>query len=139
MTASTNAPYGPETPAIRRFLMSLAGLGAEARATVVASHRALSVTPRYRAAETLLGATIERAGRGDAQDALAGPLLQLVRTKANSTTTAVGENEADALDLLDPIAEPALAALLALLVADLLPATDVNTLLEPFANVIERA
>ncbi len=123
-------PYGPATPNVRRFLVQFAGLGAETRRAVLARHATVVDTPAYVAAERLIGETIERSGRTDARDALAGPLMQLVRaTDANIP----GD---DALAMLDPIAEPALAMLLALLVADLVPAAAVDVLCSPFASVL---
>ncbi len=129
-TGQTSAPYGPGTPAVRRFLVQLAGLGAVAREQVVARYAASSRTSAYAAAETALGDAIERSGRTDARDALAGPLLQLVR-RADAA-----DSPDDELAALDPIAEPALAALLALIVADLLPRDTVALLYAPFDDVI---
>jgi hypothetical protein len=123
-------PYGPQTAAVRRFLVQFAGLGAAARAEVMASHRAVVDRREYVAAESLIGETIARAGRTDARDALAGPLLQLVRTADEAAAND------DALSMLDPIAEPALAAMLALLVADLVPETAFAELYRPFESVI---
>lgn len=123
-------PYGPQTAAVRRFLVQFAGLGADARAEVMTRHRAIVDGREYVAAESLIGETIARAGRTDARDALAGPLFQLVRT---TPTTA---SDDDVLSMLDPIAEPALAALLALLVADLVPSSALAELYQPFDAVI---
>lgn len=132
MTGSTasSSPYGPGTPLVRRFLVRLAGLSALDREQVVAHHARVVRTPEYTTAETALGETIERAGRTDARDALAGPLLQLVRRVDAATDVE------DELATLEPIAEPALAALLALLVADLLAADHVAQLYAPFDSVI---
>ena len=125
-------PYGPATPKVRRFLVQLAGLGVTLRAEVVARHAGLAPTSAYAAAEALLGETIERSGRTDARDALAGPLVQLVRHPRETGDVGEGfEGEA-----LDPIAEPALAALLAILVDDLLPAEPRALLYAPFQFVI---
>ena len=125
----TSAPYGPATPRVRRFLVQLAGLGAEPRREVVARHDAMAPTSAYAAAEASLGETIERSGRTDARDALAGPLLQLVRRPHSVDSD-------DGLDALDPIAEPALAALLAILVNDLLPSEQRALLYAPFESVM---
>ena len=121
--------YGPATPQIRRFLVQLAGLGAEARSGVVDRFHSVMHTPDFASAESAMGLAIERGGRVDARDAVAGPLLQLVRD-ANRT------DEDDPLASLEPIAEPALAAVLALLVSDLLPPLYVRVLYEPFAAEI---
>lgn len=112
MTAPS-LPYGPETPAIRRFLVRFAGLGARDRGAIVTAWAQQAVTPAYAAAEATLAHAIERSGREPARDALSGPLLQLVQREG----TAVDPSDPDALD---PVAEPVLAALLALLVRDLL-------------------
>jgi hypothetical protein len=126
-------PYGPNTPAVRHFLRQLAGLGTSARTDVVTRHTVACTTRDWQAAETVLGTTIERAGRAEAQQAIAGPLLQLVRRGDAPAETGTDD---EALDQLDPIAEPALAALLVLIVADLLPAEVAERLYAPFAPVI---
>lgn len=119
---AASGPYGPATPAIRRFLVDLARLGADARASVVTRFAELSQTTAFHAADAEVGELIERSGRTDARDALAGPLLQLVRSPVNPTQVAdeSAVQSDDELHELDPIAEAALAALLALLVRDLL-------------------
>jgi len=76
MTAEA-LPYGPETAAIRRFLVRLAGLGAADRRAIVQGWRRLTALPAYDRAETTLAQVIERSGREPARDALSGPLLQL--------------------------------------------------------------
>lgn len=126
-------PYGPETLAIRRFLVRLAGLGAHDRALVVQRYNAGVHDPANRLAETALATTIERSDREAARDALSGPLLQLVKRSAASVVTPP---ETDVLETLDPIAEPALAALLALLVRDVLEAPHFTWLYAPFADCI---
>ena len=126
-------PYGPNTAVIRRFLVRLAGLGSGDKAAVVARYGDLTRTRAWEAAETLLATAIERSGRDAQRDALSGPLLQLVRPAVATATIS----EDDALAQLDPVAEPALAALLALLVRDLLPESAVGTLMEPFAGFVE--
>jgi hypothetical protein len=118
-------PYGPETPAIRRFLVRLAGLGGADRRAIVSAWERHSASPAYTVAEAALALVIERSGRESARDALSGPLLQLVRSPAHrdgasDATSAVASNDASDTEALDPVAEPALAALLALLVRDLL-------------------
>lgn len=128
-------PYGPQTAAIRRYLVRLAGLSASDRRAMVAEFSTLSTTRAYDAAETALAHAIERSGREAARDALSGPLLQLVRAPDSANT-------ADDLDALDPVAEPALAALLALLVHDLLEPAQFDVLyaagaaLVPLGDVI---
>jgi hypothetical protein len=126
------APYGPATPAIRRFLVHLAALDASAKAKVVSAFDAVSTTRPFALADAALGETIERSGRSQERDALAGPLIALCR-RAEAMLPADGTEQPPDLD---PIAEPALAALLALLVADLLPARHFDALYAPFADVI---
>jgi hypothetical protein len=127
---ASSAPYGPQTPAIRRFLVQLAALDLPTHDAVVARFAALFPEPDFAEAELVLGEVIERSGRGDGRDALAGPLLQIVRDR-DAAPPSDGEEVA-----LDPIAEPALAALLALLVCDLLPPERVAVLYAPFREAI---
>ncbi|GAB1344979.1 hypothetical protein [Gemmatimonas sp.] len=128
-------PYGPNTAMIRRFLVRLAGLGTADRVAVVERYQTRSASVEWHTAEALLATTIERSGRDAARDALSGPLLQLVRP-AHAQAAA---NEDDWLSALDPIAEPALAALLGLLVSDLLSAPALHTLLSPFEGAVSMA
>lgn len=120
-------PYGPETTAVRGFLVRLAGLGAADRAAVVARYEMVAATRAYEVADTRLGEVIARSGREEARDALSGPLLQLVK---RPTATDAPEIE------LEPIAEPALAALLALLVRDLLDDATLRLLTDAFSETI---
>jgi hypothetical protein len=122
-------PYGPETAAVRRFLVRLAGLGSTDRAAVVARYETVAATRAYEAADARLGDVITRSGREEARDALSGPLLQLVK---RPTPHASPESEI----ALEPIAEPALAALLALMVRDLLDDATVLLLTDAFADTI---
>lgn len=125
-------PYGPNTADIRRFLVRFAGLGVADRAAVVARYAQLSGTPAWQTAESQLATAIERSGREPQRDALSGPLLQLVRPAEVMATLSAD----DALAQLDPVAEPALAALLALLASDLLAAEAVAVLVSPFDGVV---
>lgn len=124
MTDSTvpqfRQPYGPATAAVRRFLVQLAALDGAAHADVIARFATVCPSREFSAADRVLGETIERSGRNEAREAVAGPLLQLVRIA----------------DDLDPIAEPALAALLALIVSDLLAESTLRTLYKPFEHAI---
>jgi hypothetical protein len=129
----SSLPYGPNTAVIRRFLVRLAGLGSGDKAAVVARYGDLTRTKAWETAESLLGTAIERSGREPQRDALSGPLLQLVRP-AEATATI---SEDEALAQLDPVAEPALAALLALMVRDLLPEAVIATLVAPFDGIVE--
>ena len=120
-------PYGPETAAVRGFLVRLAGLGAADRAAVVARYDVTAATRAYEVADTRLGEVIKRSGREEARDALSGPLLQLVKRPA-----AIDAPEIE----LEPIAEPALAALLALMVRDLLDDATLRLLTDAFSETI---
>ena len=126
----TGTPYGPQTPQLRRFLQRVAGLGRDDAAGVVARYHTISRLPSWSAAERELAAAIEGSGRAPLRDAVAGPLLQLVRR-----SSAVA---AEPLAAFDPIAEPALAAVLALLVEELLSPDALMTLYDPFEGVIPR-
>ena len=128
-----SAPYGPATVSIRRFLVRLASLDPMARDAIVTRFAELADSRAYTVADAALAETIERSGRTDAQDALAGPLLQLVRPREPSHLAA-GDHGPDVA--LDALAEPALAALLALLVRDLLPSVHFRTLYSPFDESI---
>ena len=130
-----SAPYGPATASVRQFLVRLAALDAAARAAVAAKFDAIASTPAFAAADALLAETIERSGRNAERDALAGPLLQIARRRDEMLPAGGTAQPGD----LDPIAEPALAALLALLVADLLPARHFELLYAPFEAAIPHA
>jgi len=141
-------PYGPATPAIRRFFVALSALEIEPHDAVVRRFAAESASAAFSAADATLGEIIERSGRTDARDALFGPLLQLVRERdaeeaatedaatGGPATGGAGAGDTDAPIPLDPIAEPALAALMALLVNDLLRAETLATLYAAFAEAI---
>jgi hypothetical protein len=133
VSATSSQPYGPETAAVRGLLVRLAGLGTADRAAVVARHETLAATRAYEAADTRLGEVIARSGREQARDALSGPLVQLMKRRVADTDTssAVGDEIA-----LEPIAEPALAALLALMVRDLLDDATVQLLTEAFRETL---
>jgi hypothetical protein len=127
-------PYGPNTQAVRRFLVRLAGLGVSDREAVVARYATASTSRPYLLAEAALATAIERSGREALRDALSGPLLHLVRRPDAPEPT-----EENALDGLDPVAEPALAALLGLLVRDLLEPANRDALYDAFALTIPLA
>ena len=121
------APYGPQTLAIRRFLQRLAALPAAEWDAAAARFASLQGTPRFAAADRALSAAVAATGREPERDAALGPLLQLV---------AVGDAPEGEAPELAPVAEAALAAVLALLVRDVLPATAFATLYGPFAEVV---
>jgi hypothetical protein len=132
----SDLPYGPNTAAIRRFLVRLAGLGAADRAAIVAAHASQQHTRAWYAAEAALATCIERSGRAPQRDALSGPLLQLVRVAPGGSQNTETTSDEEMLATLDPVAEAALAALLALLVRDLLSVDQCTTLYAPFASTI---
>jgi hypothetical protein len=115
--------------------VQLAALDAAARAGVVTRFDGIASSPAFAAADAILAETIERSGRNAERDALAGPLLQIARRRDEMLPADGMAQPGD----LDPIAEPALAALLALLVADLLPARHFELLYSPFAVAIPHA
>ena len=126
-------PYGPATVRIRKFLQRLAALSPATEIEVIGRYAEISASRAFRAAENAVGLAIERSGREAAQTALAGPLLQLVRvSEANTTDTTHAQDD----DALRPIAEPALSALLALMMSDVLAASEFSQLYEPFAMAI---
>jgi hypothetical protein len=130
-------PYGPNTPAVRRFLVDFAGLSQSDLANVVSRYTQLFESAAWQQAERELGRVIVASGRESAQQALAGPLMQLVRraspaTDGDSSTDAESDQEPE----FDDVAEAALAALLTLLAQDLLSLEQRRTLLAPFADVL---
>lgn len=129
---SAPLPYGPQSAAIRAFLVQFAGLSADDRARVVAAHASQAETRAWMSAERLLAETVARSDRDAYRDALSGPLLQLVRRPGVATPST----DEEAIEALDPVAEAALAALLALLVQDLLAPDVVRTLCAPFDGVL---
>jgi hypothetical protein len=130
---TTSLPYGPNSAAIRRFLVQLAGLGVADRARVVMAYGLQSTGRPWMAAEQAMAEAITRGDREGYRDALSGPLMQLVRIPGSAEPIT----DEEALATLEPIAEPALAALLALVVGDLIPEEALTTLLAPFAGVVD--
>jgi hypothetical protein len=125
------APYGPQTLEIRRFLQRLAALRPEEWAQATAAYDALQGARRFVAADRALSDAVSRAQRETERDAALGPLSQLLRAPWEAPSDAPGEEPP-----LAPVAEAALAAMLALLVRDVLPASAFATLYEPFATLI---
>lgn len=124
--AHEQQPYGPQTAQIRAFLRGLAALDVARHDDAVMRWKAQTGTPAFVRADRQLGEVLIRAGREAERDAAAGPLLQMMRS-------APAETERDTLD---PIAEPALAVLMALLVRDLLPADTFATLTAPLHELV---
>lgn len=119
------APYGPATAVIRKFLVQLAALDRAPHDEIISCYATLSATSRFDSADQQLSETIARSGRTDARDALFGPFLQLMRERE-------ADGDAGEEMVLDPIAESALAALMSLLVHDLLPHDVLATLYAPY-------
>ncbi len=111
-------PYGPQTAAVRDYLRALAALTPDAHARVVQTWREHSASTAFARADRALGEAMVRANREAERDAAAGPLLQMMRSE-NALDTGDAKNNAS--PDLDPIAEPALAGLMALVVRDVLP------------------
>jgi hypothetical protein len=95
----------------------------------VARYETIALSRDYEAADARLGDVIKRSGREEARDALSGPFLQLMKRPMPDASP-------DAEIELEPIAEPALAALLALMVRDLLDDATVRLLTDAFTDTI---
>ena len=100
-------------------------MGPVVEADVVAQYDRIAGLPEYAAAELALGVAIARSGREREQAALGGPLLQLVQDPTTNDAST-----------LRPIAEPALAAVLALMMQDLLTLAEFEHLYGAFASAI---
>ena len=130
---SPQAPYGPQTPAVRRFLQRFAALSAADWDAAVEAYAAAAVTAAYTAADRDLARAVERAGRTGERDAVLGPLAQLVRVDADPLHAPVDGEPPVAMHR---VAEAALAALLALVVRDVLPPRAFAVLYAPFEAMI---
>jgi hypothetical protein len=126
--ATLPLPYGPNTPAVRRFLQRLAGKPTSDCAAAARAYLALQADPDFRIADRLLGAAIERSGRTDARDAVVGPIVQLMSGHAERLD-ADGPTQED-------LAETALAAALGLIVRDEISDKAFNVLYSAFAGLI---
>ena len=115
-------PYGPNTPAIRRFLQRFAALDPAAWASAAAAFEVAERTRQLAIADQALARAIEGTDRTAERDAVLGPLLQLVRG-------AAGGDE-------HPVAAAALAATLALVVADVLDEGAFRVLYAPFETLV---
>jgi hypothetical protein len=118
-------PYGPNTPAVRRFLQRFAALEPRQWDEAAAAFAELEATRRFAAADRALAGAIERLERGRERDAVVGPILQIARPTAPA---ADGEPH--------PVVAAALAAALALIVRDALADADFATLYAPFAPLV---
>lgn len=126
-------PYGPQSAEIRRFLRDLAALSPEAHDAVCAQWHVLRQTPAFARADRALGEAMVRANREAERDAAAGPLLQMLRLDDAATS---GQQSTDTPAVFDPIAEPALAALMALVVRDVLPEEMFAELVRPLGSLV---
>jgi len=122
-------PYGPRTPAVRRFLERLARLTPAEWAAAARQYAAAWRTPDAARADAALADAIARTGRERARDQLVGPVLQMARTAAPAVASAGARGAPDE----EALAEAALAAALAVLAHDALPADDYALLVAPFA------
>lgn len=133
MPADEPRPYGPRTPQLRHFLQRLAAQPAVVWLAAARRWADAAADVRVQRADRALGDAIARLGRETERDALVGPILQLARRAA---AFPAGDDDVAHVERL---AEPALAAALALLVADALPASHVERLYAPFADAIPLA
>lgn len=106
-------PYGPQTPLVRAFLQRLATQPAVVWLAAARRYAAIAASPAGRQADRGLGAAIRKSARESARDALVGPVLQLATRAADAAALDSGDREQ-----VERLAEPALAAALALVVAD---------------------
>lgn len=129
----TVPPYGPQTALLRRFLQRLAAQPAIVWLAAARRWEQQAATPAVQRADRALAVAVPRLGREQARDLLVGPVLQLARRAA-----AFAAESPDADDAVHRLAEPALAAALALLVADGLADEQVAALYAPFEGAIPR-
>ena len=124
-------PYGPNTPAIRAFLQRLATQPAVVWLAAARRHAMAAGSDDARTADRALAAAITRTGRVEPRDALVGPVLQMARRAAG-----LGGLDADDAEAVEGLAEPALAAALALVVADVLDARHQAQLTASYASLL---
>jgi hypothetical protein len=120
-------PYGPNTPAVRRFLQRLAALAESDWAAAADAFAASEGTSAFASADQALAIAIERSGRAADRDAVLGPLLQLVRRPATEPAAEPVEH---------PVAAAALGAVLALVVHDVLDEGAFGVLYAPFTTLV---
>ena len=126
--AGESLPYGPNTPAVRAFLRRAAERSAAEWVTAALVYERMQHTLPFRGADHALGQAIERASRESARDAVVAPIVQIARAKAPGGADAPPET-------VERFAEAALAAALALIARDLLPAETVAILYRPFERM----
>jgi hypothetical protein len=123
-------PYGPNTAAVRRFLQRLAALAPDEWAAATQAFSVAEGTPAFRRADRALAAAVPAAGREAERDAALRPLTQLLR--AGDDAAGPGGPGAD----FDPIAPAAVAAVLGLVMRDVLAQDAFETLYGPFRELI---
>ena len=124
-------PYGPNTPAVRRFLQRLAGKPATDCIAAARTYLALQGTPELVTADRALGHALETSGRIDARDAVVGPIVTLMNGHAEKLEAGISHGVT-----VDDMAESALAAALGLIVGDVIPAPTLEVLYRPYAELI---
>ena len=125
-------PYGPRTPLLRHFLRRLATQPPVVWLAAARHYERARDASAHRRADHALAAAVAALGREAARDALVGPVVQMARR------AAAAHGPADEQDV-ERLAEPALAATLALLVSDTLPAAHVAQLYGAFDGAIPLA
>jgi hypothetical protein len=123
---------------VRRFLERLARLSADEWSAAARVYAAGWRDPASARADAALADAVARTGRERARDQLVGPVLQMARAVA---TPAAGGAPPAARRPVPPaedaLAEAALAAALAVLARDALPADAYERLVAPFADAAE--
>ena len=132
ITPRATLPYGPNTAAVRRFLQRLAGKPASDCIAAARAYLALQGTPELATADRALGHALESSGRTNARDAVVGPIIQLMSGHADKLELT-GETSGVTVD---DLAESALAAVLGLIVGDVIPAQMLEVLYRPVAGII---
>lgn len=128
--------YGPNTPAVRRFLQRFAALRPSELERAARAYAELDATPALTSADRALAQAMERTGRAAERDAVVGPLVQLAHDPDRPRAPGAPADRDEGLALLPPVAEAALGAALALIVRDVLDARAFATLYGPFAELI---
>lgn len=118
---------------MRRFLERLARLTAEEWAAAARVYAAGWRDAASARADAALADAITRTGRERARDQLVGPVLQMARAAAPPSGSG-GTARRPAPPDEEALAEAALAAALAVLARDALPADDYERLVAPFAG-----
>ncbi|HEY0970919.1 MAG TPA: hypothetical protein VGE02_08115 [Gemmatimonadales bacterium] len=119
---------------MRHFLQRLANQPAVVWLAAARRYEDRRDDAAMRRADRALGEAVEAYARQRERDALVGPVLQLARRAVPAALD--GDDD---LATIERLAEPALAAALALLAEDLLAAEQVETLYSAFATVVPLA